>query len=122
MIFSDGDVFVEEWDICGNLRMCQRYDCTTGFKNIIELTRTDTQKLHGDRAMLMRWFNADKSSRNVKRDVFDKYCISNRRSLLAAGGWEEQGPEGADLQLSSKTSRQPRVFESPNDAPRLHHD
>src|SRR5262249_24006495 len=29
MLFSDSDIFIEELDICGNLRMCQRYDCAT---------------------------------------------------------------------------------------------
>ncbi|MCI0590274.1 MAG: glycosyltransferase family 25 protein [Gammaproteobacteria bacterium] len=122
MIFSDCDIFVEEWDICGNLRMCQRYDCTTGFRSIIDLTSTDTLHLQGDKTMLMRWFNAKKYSGIENNDIFSKYCVFKRRSIQATGGWAEQRREDADLALSLKGKQQLRVFASPNHAFRLHHD
>ncbi|MCI0590476.1 MAG: hypothetical protein L0Y67_02545, partial [Gammaproteobacteria bacterium] len=122
MIFSDSDIFVEEWDICGNLRMCERYDCTTGFRSIIELTSTDTLRLQRDKAMLMRWFNAKNYSRSENNDAFSKYCVFKRRSIQATGGWTEQCPADADLVLSLKGKQQLRVFASPNHALRLHHD
>src|SRR6185436_14621092 len=37
LIFTDSNVFVEEWDIRGNLRMCEKFDCATGFRSLIEL-------------------------------------------------------------------------------------
>lgn len=122
MIFSDSDIFVEEWDICGNLRMCQRYDCTTGFRSIIDLTSADTLHLQCDKAMLMRWFNEKNYSRSENNNVFSKYCVFKRRSIQATGGWAEQRPEDADFVLSLKGKQQLRVFASPNHALRLHHD
>ncbi len=122
MIFSDSDIFVEEWDICGNLRMCQRYDGTTGFRTIIDLTSTGTLHLQRDTAMLMRWFNEKNYSRSENNGAFSKYCVFKRRSIQATGGWEDQRPGDADLVLSSKSKQQLRVFASPNHALRLHHD
>lgn len=123
LIFSDSDIFVEEWDIRGHLRMCQRYDGTTGFKSMIELTSTATQKLQQNRPMLLTpWFNARDYSRSQKHDLFSQFCVFNRRSIEAAGGWEERCGEEANHTLSLKARRQLRVFESPNDALHLHRD
>ena len=122
IIFSDNDIFLEEWDICGNLRMCERYDCTTGLKHIIELTSSDTLKLKDDRAVLMRWFEAAKYSINNHSRRFGNYCVFNRSSILAAGGWEEEPSKNADTLLSLRGGQQLRIFEAPNYALRLHPD
>jgi GR25 family glycosyltransferase involved in LPS biosynthesis len=123
IIFSDSDIFVEEWDIRGNLRMCQQCDCATGFRSIVELTSAATLKLQSNRPMLLTpWFNAEEYSRSNKNDPFGQFCVFNRRSLEAAGGWEEQHPEDEGPVLSSQARQQLRVFESPNDALRLLHD
>jgi hypothetical protein len=122
LIFSNSDIFLEEWDIRGNLRMCQRYDCVTGFRNLIDLTRADTLKLQANGAMLTPWFNAKNYSKSVRNDTFGDYCVFNRRSIASAGGWEEQHLEEAIPPLSVKAGQQLRMFESPNDALRLHHD
>jgi hypothetical protein len=122
IIFSDSDIFVEEWDIRGNLRMCQRYDCATGFGSIIQLTSKDTLELQLKKAMLTPWFDARKYSESEKDGVFSKYCVFNRRSIQAAGGWKQQRREEADLLLPFKASQQLQVFKSPNCALRLHHD
>jgi GR25 family glycosyltransferase involved in LPS biosynthesis len=123
LIFSDSDIFVEEWDIRGNLRMCQQYDCTTGFRSMVELTNTATRQLQSNRPMLLTpWFNAEEYSRCDKNDHFGKYCVFQRRSIEAAGGWEDQRPEKTASILSLKAGQQLRVFESPNDALRLVHD
>ncbi|HEX6650670.1 MAG TPA: glycosyltransferase family 25 protein [Pyrinomonadaceae bacterium] len=96
LIFSDSDVFVEEWDIRGNLAMCQRYDGTTGFSSMVNLTEDATRLLRTSKPMILTpWFDANHYSRSNKRDLFDKFCVFSRK------GVEE---------------RQPRVFESPNDA------
>ncbi|MDT7540213.1 MAG: glycosyl transferase, family 25 [Acidobacteriota bacterium] len=121
MIFSDSDLFMEEWDICGNLRMCQRYDCATGFGSILELTGADTLKLQLDEAMLLRWLDASKYTAREKGDEFGGYCVFNRRSIQSAGGWDERCAQEA-RPLSLKAERQQRVFQSPNQALRLHHD
>jgi hypothetical protein len=122
IIFSDSDIFLEEWDICGSLRMCERYDGTTAFKNIIELTTADTLQLMDDRAMLMRWFEAAKYASSESHGAFDHYCVFNRRSIESVGGWKEQFTENSDLLLSLNTEKQLRIFEPPNYALRLHHD
>lgn len=122
MIFSDGDIFVEEWDIRGNLRMCQRYECTTGFGQLINLTSDDTTKLHLHEAMLTPWFDAKKYSTSEKSDAFSNYCVFDRRSLHAAGGWQEGRAHEKGPALASGAERGLRVFQPPNRALRLRHD
>lgn len=123
LIFSDSDIFVEEWDIRGHLRMAQRYDCATGFGNLIELTSAATLNLQRNQPMLLTpWFNARDYSRSQKNHLFSQFCVFNRRSIEAAGGWEERLEEEANPILSLKTRGQLRVFEAPNDALHLHRD
>jgi GR25 family glycosyltransferase involved in LPS biosynthesis len=123
LIFSDSDIFVEEWDIRGQLKMAQKYDCTTGFGNLIELTSNATLNLQRNQPMLLTpWFNANDYSRSQKNHLFSQLCVFDRRSIEAAGGWEERPEHGASLSLSFNTGRQLRVFEAPNDALRLEHD
>lgn len=120
LIFSDSDIFVEEWDIRGNLRMCQQYDCATGFRSVVQLTTTATQQLQSNRPMLLTpWFDAEQYSRSEKKEVFGQFCVFNRRSIEAAGGWEEHRPGKTAPALSLKAGQQVRVFDSPNDALRL---
>jgi hypothetical protein len=76
--------------------MCQRYDCTTGFRSMVNLTEDATRLLRTSKPMILTpWFDASHYSRSEKRDLFDKFCVFSRRGLAA---------------------REPRVFESPNDA------
>ena len=119
MIFSDSDVFMEEWDICANLRMCERFDCTTGFRSMIELSSKDTQQLYGETAMLMRWFDAKKYSIVAKDDPFSKYSVFKRESIRAAGGWDEHLQTNVALPLSLKERSELKVFQPPNHAWRL---
>jgi hypothetical protein len=119
VIFSDGDIFVEEWDVRGNLRMCQRYECTTGFGSIVNLTRADTATLRRNRAVLTPWFDAKKYPAGEKPDAFGDYCVFDRRGLLAAGGWEEGRAAGPAL---ARGAERLRVFRPPNQALRLRRD
>ena len=121
LIFSDSDIFMEEWDIRGNVGMCQQYDGTTGFNSLIELSGTDTVKLQDNRATLTPWFNAARYVRSGKKDAFSQYCMFTRRSIQAVGGWDEQLSKGIEPRLSAKATRELRVFESPNDALLMHH-
>jgi glycosyl transferase family 25 len=122
IIFSDSDIVVEEWDICASLRMCQRYDGTTGFTNIIELTTADTLKLIDDRAMLMRWFKAKKYSVSDGPGAPGNYRVFNRRSIEAVGGWKGPRAPDADPFLSLNADQRLRIFQAPNYALRLHHE
>jgi GR25 family glycosyltransferase involved in LPS biosynthesis len=120
LIFSDSDIFVEEWDIRGNLRMCEQYDGATGFKSMVNLTNAATLQLHRSKPMILTpWFNADDYSRSEKKDEFGRYCVFNRQCIEGAGGWEE-GQPADDLSLKAGNDR--RVFQSPNDALRLGYD
>jgi hypothetical protein len=96
LIFTDSDVFVEEWDIRGNLRMCERFDCATGFRSLVELTPQATRMLRTSRPMILTpWFDANDYQRNQKREPFERFCVFRREAV---------GKK--DL----------KVFESPNDA------
>ena len=96
LIITDSNVFVEEWDIRGNLRMCERYDCATGFKSLINLTPEATRMLRTSQPMILTpWFDANDYQRSEKLQPFERFCIF-RREVVG--------------------SRELRVFESPNDA------
>jgi GR25 family glycosyltransferase involved in LPS biosynthesis len=121
LIFSDSNIFVEEWDIRGHLRMCERYDCTTGFGRVIELTATATDKLRQNKPMLLTpWFNAEEYSNFSKQDSFAQFCVFNRRGIEAAGGWDENAAKGSEATLALNAGRQLRKFTAPNDALQLH--
>ena len=99
LIFSDSDIFVEEWDIRGNLRICEQYDCATGFRSLVHLTETATQKLRTSKPMLLTpWFDANHYPRTTKRDLFDNFCLFTRQGF---------------------TVNDRRIFNSPNDALRM---
>ena len=96
LIFSDSDIFVEEWDIRGNLGMCERYDCATGFRSLVHLTEHATQTLRTSKPMLLTpWFDANDYPRTEKHALHDKFCLFNRKALA---------------------QNDPRIFDSPNDA------
>ena len=96
LIFTDSNVFVEEWDIRGNLRMCEKYDCATGFKSLVNLTPEATQMLRTSKPMILTpWFDANDYQRSEKRDPFERFSIFKRTSVGASNL---------------------KVFESPNDA------
>jgi GR25 family glycosyltransferase involved in LPS biosynthesis len=76
LIFTDCNVFVEEWDIRGNLRMCEKFDCTTGFKSLINLTSEATQMLRTSRPMILTpWFDANDYERSEKCEPFERFSV-----------------------------------------------
>ena len=96
LIFTDSNVFVEEWDIRGNLRMCERFDCATGFRSLVELTPFATRMLRESKPMILTpWFDANDYQRSEKREPFERFSVFRREAV---------GKN--DL----------RVFNSPNDA------
>ena len=98
LILSDSNIFVEEWDIRGNLRMCQQYDCATGFTRLVELTEHATQTLRTSKPMLLTpWFDANDYSQSLKQDKFERFSVFTRAGI-------------------EKPLAELRVFESPNDA------
>jgi hypothetical protein len=96
LIFTDSNVFVEEWDIRGNLRMCERFDCATGFRSLVILTPEATRMLRTSRPMILTpWFDANDYERSEKREPFERFSVFRREAV---------------------GRRELRVFESPNDA------
>jgi hypothetical protein len=96
LIFTDSNVFVEEWDIRGNLRMCEKFDCATGFRSLVELTPQATRMLRTSKPMILTpWFDANDYQRREKREPFERFSIFRREAV---------------------SRRELRVFESPNDA------
>ena len=96
LIFTDSNVFVEEWDIRGNLRMCEKFDCATGFKSLVNLTAEATRMLRTSKPMILTpWFDANDYQRSEKKEIFERFYVIKRASIGA---------------------KALTVFESPNDA------
>lgn len=119
IIFSDNDIFIEEWDICGNLKMCDRYDCTTGFGSIIELNSSDSLRLQSDKDLHMRWFDPSGYTKHENGSTFSQYSVFNRQIIEAGRGWQEE--LGQSKTLALRQNQPLRVFAPPNFALRLNH-
>ena len=91
-IFSNSDIYLETLDIRANLRMCERYDCVTGFEQIVDLSPEASQRLRATKRTGGVDFNGNRS-------VSSGHCrFLNRRAIQ---------------------SQQLRIFHSPNCALRL---
>lgn len=121
VVFLDGEVFLEGSDITGNIAMCHRYDGTTGFDRMYELTEQDNDKLFHDGSPPLRWFDPDKYVSSRKNDCFSHCCCFNRRSFQKFGGWAEDHPENLTLRQGLFDEQRLRLFQSPNNALRLSH-
>jgi glycosyl transferase, family 25 len=101
-ILSDSDLYLETLDIRANLRMCEQYDCVTGFSQIIELSDQASQRLR-----------ATKSTRGLEiasdaNNGHPGHCqFLNRHAVQILDGANGEGSL--------------RVFQSPNHALRLSH-
>jgi GR25 family glycosyltransferase involved in LPS biosynthesis len=94
-ILSDSDIYLETLDIRANLRMCERYDCVTGFNHIIDLTYEASARLR-----------TTKSTRGLD--------ITNGSHVDRPGNCRFINRRATQNQLPL------RVFQSPNPALRLH--
>jgi hypothetical protein len=93
-IFSDSDIYLETLDIRANLRMCERYDCVTGFSHIIDLTHDASERLRATRSTRGLEIRSDSSNGRP-----GNYRFMHRRAMY--------------------NQRQARRFQSPNFALRL---
>ncbi len=115
VILSDNDVYLETLDIRANLRMCERYDCVTGFSKIIDLTNEDSLRLCNTKTTRGIDITKTASLSNERQG----YCrFFSREAIQILGGWDEGGLEKAGSLLSLQAT-QLRVFQSPNHALRL---
>jgi GR25 family glycosyltransferase involved in LPS biosynthesis len=120
VILSDDDIYLETLDIRANLRMCERYDCATGFSHIVDLTDEDSLRLRTTKTT--RGIDITKNGPPVKNERRGYCCFITREALRVPGGRGEGGAGKGGLLLPLRAGRQLRVFQSPNHALRLRQD
>ena len=110
-ILCDSDMYLETLDIRANLRMCERFDCVTGFSKIVELTEEDSLRLRTARTTQ----GIDIMAQASPGTGGDGYCRFLTRDALQIllGAKDEVGF------LLSPRAKQIRVFQSPNYGVRL---
>jgi glycosyl transferase family 25 len=121
VVLSDSDIYLETLDFRANLRMCERYDCATGFNKIIALGRADSARLRD--TSITRGIDVTKIPTQMN-NVGPGYCRFLNRSAIQmlARGVEGVSDEAGSLLSLQALSRQQqlRVFQSPNHALHLH--
>jgi GR25 family glycosyltransferase involved in LPS biosynthesis len=110
VILSDDDVFIDALSIRANLRICERYDCVTGFKSCVKLTEADSELVR--RNKFAKGIDLTTYGQIEKLLPFVHYGLF-RRDLFRARG------SGLDLLLKglssdAKQDSLHRVFHSPN--------
>lgn len=113
IILSDSDIYLETLHIRANLRMCERYDCVTGFSKIIDLDQEDSARLRNARTP--QGIDFMKHARNNGREGF---CLFLNREAMQTPELGHENIESIDS-LVSALARRDRVFQSPNHALRL---
>ena len=117
LVLSDSDIHLEAVDLRANLRMCERYDCATGFNEIIDLT--DEESLRLRRTKTTRGIDLTNSALRTNNASRGCCCIVSREVIRLLGGLNETRSEKTDSFMSLEWMRQFRVFQSPNHALRL---
>jgi glycosyl transferase family 25 len=120
LVLSDSDIYLETLDFRANLRMCEQYDCATGFSKIITLGREDSTRLR--RTSITRGIDVTKTSSHVNDEREAYCCFFNRSAIRNLEGWKEDGLEKTGFLQLLQARQQLRVFQSPNHALRLHQD
>jgi GR25 family glycosyltransferase involved in LPS biosynthesis len=114
-ILSDDDIYPETLDIRANLRMCERYDCATGFDELIELTDEDSSRLLDTKTT--RGLDVTSYARPAREARPGYYRFATRAALRAL--YEGEGFDSGDRFLTAARQRGLRAFRSPNHALRL---
>jgi glycosyl transferase, family 25 len=112
-ILCDNDIYLETLDIRANLRMCERYDCATGFSQIVELTEEDSVRLRSSRTTQGIDITT-KASPGNEREGYCRFLTREAIQMLLEAA--EDGEVGS---LLSPRAKQIRVFQSPNYGLRL---
>ncbi len=121
-IFTDSSTVLEEWDIRANLRMCERYECTTGFSASADLNRSDSARFLVDPASFRRWLDVSKYPWRKLQGPFGPYCFFRSEAIRRLGGWRQEKAGILEPHRSIRQVRALRTFESPNLALRLLHE
>ncbi|HEV7375857.1 MAG TPA: glycosyltransferase family 25 protein [Pyrinomonadaceae bacterium] len=120
VILSNSDIYLETLDFRANLLMCDRYDCATGFSQIIDLTEEDSLRLR--QTNTTRGIDITKHALPIN-NTRAGYCrFFKREAIRLPEGGNEGGPEEVGHPLSFGAQEQLRVFQSPNHALRLNQD
>jgi glycosyl transferase family 25 len=115
-ILTDNNIYLETLHIRANLRMCERYDCVTGFDKIIDLDQEDSNRLRAARSPQGIDFTKIYSTENGRKSI----CLFLNREAIEVTSDLGDKPETA-RSLGSLLSQKPdRIFHSPNHALRLH--
>jgi len=116
VILSDDDVFIDALSIRANLRICERYDCATGFKSCVKLTEADTESVR--RNKFAKGIDLTTYGQTEEGPPFVHYGLFRRDMLRARGPRLDSFLKG----LISDRNQDPsyRVFHSPNMALRLY--
>lgn len=120
VILSDNDIYLETLDIRANLRMCEHYDCATGFSQIIDLTSEDSLRLRHTKTT--RGIDITKNVAQINNERPGYSCFFNRQAIRMQAGWAETDSEKVVPLLSFHAREGFQVFQSPNHALRLQHD
>lgn len=112
-ILSDDDLYLETLDIRANLRMCERYDCATGFDQILDLSDEDSRRLLSTKTTRGLDVTSYAAPEAGARPAF--YRIATRAAARALCADEGDG----DGLRTRALQAQFRVFNSPNHALRL---
>jgi glycosyl transferase family 25 len=120
VVLSDSDIYLETLDIRANLRMCERYDCATGFGRIVELSSEESLRLRGTKTTRGIDLTRAAAQKNNARPGFCAFF--KRATVRIPPGWDGSGPRAVEALLPSRAGQQFRVFKSPNHALRLRND
>ena len=112
-ILCDSDMYLETLDIRANLRMCERFNCVTGFSKVVELTEEDSLRLRNARTTQGIDIMAT-TSPGTGRDGYCRFLTRDAIQILLRGDEHEQGRS-----LLSPRAQEIRVFQSPNYGLRL---
>ena len=116
VILSDDNVFIDSLSIRANLRICERYDCATGFKSCVKFTEADTETVR--RSMFAKGFDLTTYGQTEEGPPFVHYGLFRRDMFRAQGSRLDIFLKG--LINNTNEDSPHRVFHSPNVALRLY--
>lgn len=120
LILSDNDIYLETLDIRANLRMCEQYDCATGFSSIIALTKEATKRVR--ETSITRGIDVTRDPGAISQEQPGHCYFLNRAAIASPTTGAEGRPEQASSTILLHQSERLRIFQSPNHALRLHRD
>ena len=116
VILSDDDVFSEALSVRANLRICERYDCATGFRNSVKLTEADTESVR--RNKFAKGIDLTSYGQQEEGPPFVHYGLFRRDMFRGQGSRLDAFLKG--LIGDTKQGQPHRVFHSPNMVLRLY--